>query len=207
MDKIKFEQLCLASQSPRRRELLEQIGVKYFVLPADIDESIFSNEPPKTYVKRMALQKANAVLDVNPDIECPVLASDTAVVIGDEVLGKPADKQDGMAMLSQLSGNTHQVLTSIAMTDGKYSDCVVVESEVTFRVLSSREIEKYWMTGEGLDKAGCYAVQGLAASFITQITGSFSGVMGLPLRETSDLLSRWGVRFWLNAPTNSEVLS
>lgn len=206
MNNVVFAQLCLASQSPRRRELLEQIGVDYFSVPADIDETMKRNESPLDYVKRMADEKAVAVQQLGKNKGAPVLASDTAVVIAGEVLGKPANKTDGIAMLQRLSGKTHQVLTSVAMHHEARNESLVVASAVTFRTLTLRECEHYWSTGEGLDKAGCYAIQGKAATFITQISGSFSGVMGLPLRETSELLERWGVQFWLTASNESEEL-
>lgn len=198
---IVYFRVCLASQSPRRRELLKQIGVDFEVRPANIDEQRWNNEKPYDYVRRITLTKASTVWQ-QPGFpqDMPVLASDTAVVVDDDVLGKPENEQESVAMLSRLSGRTHQVLTGVGIMFANKREFVSVESEVTFREISEAEMRHYWKTGEGRDKAGGYAVQGLAASFVANISGSFSGVMGLPLFETSALLQQWRVAMWLSRP-------
>jgi septum formation protein len=195
--RIPFNRICLASQSPRRQALLQQIGVSFDVFPANIDEQKQPGETPSEYVKRLSLAKALAVWQ-EPCFskDRPVLASDTAVVLGDEVLGKPIDEAEGKAMLRALSGRWHQVITGVALIYGEqnsYRECI---SKVLFRPLSDTDIEHYWLTGEGRDKAGCYAVQGYAATFIRTIEGSFSGIMGLPLFETCELLDQWNIVYW-----------
>ena len=184
--------ITLASASPRRRELLDQIGVKYDVLPVDIDESIQVGETDKDYVQRLAIEKARAGFN-RQGAEQPVLGSDTIVVLEDQILGKPKDKQEGLTMLSALSANEHQVMTSVAMVDAERQICLLNVSRVCFRDLSQAEMEAYWNTGEPLDKAGGYGIQGLAAQFIQRLDGSYSGVMGLPLFETAQLLEKFGI--------------
>ncbi len=183
--------ITLASASPRRRELLQQIQVPYALLPVDIDESPLPGEEPEQHVQRLARQKAVAGFALQP--RRPALGSDTIVVIDKQILGKPADRQHGIEMLSKLSGRSHQVMTAVALcSEGKQS-CVLSTSEVHFCELSAAQIEAYWQTGEPLDKAGAYAIQGLAAQFIVAISGSYSGIMGLPLYETAELLKQHGV--------------
>ena len=194
----------LASGSPRRRQLLQQIGVPFQVLSVIVDESPESGEEPLAYVSRVAAAKAGAGRQVaacggravGGASDRPVLAADTAVVIGGEILGKPTGKDDGVRMLRLLSGRTHEVLTSIALAAGGRTRSCVSRSEVTFRVFSVAEAGAYWDTGEPHDKAGGYAVQGLGAVFVAQLRGSFSGVMGLPLFETAGLLQAAGVPRW-----------
>lgn len=183
--------IYLASGSPRRRELLDQIGVKYQVLAAPVDESVGAGEAPAAYVTRLADAKAYAGFS-RVGADSIVLAADTAVVVEGRILGKPADRQDGLAMLAALSGRTHRVLTAVAVATFAGVHSRLSESEVTFRCIASREAAAYWETGEPCDKAGGYAIQGRAAVFITQLRGSYSGVMGLPLFETAQLL---GVTF------------
>jgi septum formation protein len=194
--------LRLASASPRRRELLSQIGVPHVVTGAHIDESVHEGERPHDYVQRMARTKAETVWQ--QDGSLPVLAADTTVVLDGIVFGKPADRADALRMLRLLSGRTHEVLTAVALASGEDApnrraagiSIRVSVSSVRFRVLTEAEIEAYWETGEAKDKAGAYAVQGLAAVFIESLTGSYSGVMGLPLFETSELLRAAGVPYW-----------
>jgi septum formation protein len=194
--------LRLASASPRRRELLSQIGVPHVVTGAHIDESVHEGERPHDYVQRMARTKAEAVW--SQDSSLPVLAADTTVVLDGIVFGKPADRADARRMLGLLSGRTHEVLTAVALASGEEAlnrraaqmAIRVSVSSVRFRVLTDAEIEAYWDTGEPKDKAGAYAVQGLAAVFIESLTGSYSGVMGLPLFETSELLRAAAVPSW-----------
>jgi septum formation protein len=190
----RFTDVVLASGSPRRVELLNQIGVRHVVRPADIDESALPGEAPRTYVARLAAAKAEAGwTQARPR---PVLAADTAVVLGTELFGKPADLNEGRRMLAALSGRTHRVLTAVALRTPDGLSEALSESEVTFRVLAPEEIDRYWATGEPLGKAGGYAIQGLAATFITRVAGSYSGVMGLPLADTAALLVAAGVEIW-----------
>ena len=184
--------VVLASASPRRRQLLEQIGVACQVLPVDIDESRAPGEMPQDYVQRLALEKAQRglVLAANPGL---VLGSDTVVLVDGHILGKPVDRDHGLAMLSRLSGRQHQVLTAVAMVDGHRQRCLTSTSYVYFAAMSRLEMQAYWDTGEPADKAEGYAIQGMAAQFITRLDGSYSGVMGLPLYETAQLLKEFGI--------------
>ena len=187
--------LYLASASPRRRELLAQIGVECQVMPVDLDESPALGEAPEDYVRRVALDKARAALTfLGEDGGAVILAADTAVVAGTRVLGKPRDAQDAAQMLRQLSGREHRVLSGVAViTPGRQELSAVSESRVRMRRLSEAELAAYWATGEPADKAGGYAIQGLAAVFVESLTGSYSGVMGLPLFETAALLAAAGL--------------
>ena len=189
---MKIPQIILASASPRRRELLDQISVSYEVLPVDIDETADPGEAAEDFVKRLALEKAQAGYKKQRN-SLPVLGSDTIVILNEQILGKPKNKKDGLSMLAGLSGHEHQVLTAVAMVDAEQSQCLLNTSHVFFRPLSEREIEAYWNTGEPVDKAGSYGIQGIAAQFIERLNGSYSGVMGLPLFETAQLLSFFGV--------------
>lgn len=184
--------ICLASTSPRRRELLLQIGVAHEVVPVAVDETPHPGEAPEVYVSRLALAKAVAGHALRADR--PVLGADTAVVVDTVMLGKPRDRDDGLAMLARLSGRSHHVYTGVALVgaEGQAQTRLSV-STVTFRALAAGEAEAYWATGEPADKAGGYAVQGRAAAFIERIEGSYSGIMGLPLFETAELLRLYGV--------------
>jgi septum formation protein len=184
-------QIILASASPRRRELLNQIHVRHIIHVVDIDETPFSNESPENYVQRLALEKALACRQkFNPNL--PILAADTTVVLANQIMGKPQNADDAFTMLNQLSGKTHQVFTAIALL-GKHQNVVMSVTEVTFKTLTQNEIAVYWQSGEPLDKAGSYAIQGKGSLFIERINGSFSGVMGLPLFETAQLLALEGI--------------
>ena len=185
--------LILASQSPRRKELLTQLGYNFICQPADIDESILENESAKQYVARLALEKSMVVAKRQENTDSVVLGSDTSVVFQEKILGKPTCLDDCIAILSMLSGNSHKVMTAIAVAKGHHSDVVVVTTEVTFKKLSEAEIIRYWHTGEPQDKAGAYGIQGIAGQFVKQIHGSYSAVVGLPLYETAQLLSSFGV--------------
>ncbi|NIM70157.1 MAG: septum formation inhibitor Maf [Xanthomonadales bacterium] len=186
-------QLVLASGSPRRKSLLRQLDVRFRVLPLDIDESRQAGESPATYVVRLARAKAAAGWDLAGD-RLPVLGADTAVVIGQRILGKPADPAEARAMLSTLSGRAHQVYSAIALATGAdtISDRLNV-TRVEFSILPEVWIDAYCATDEPMDKAGAYAIQGGAAAHIRRIEGSFSGVMGLPLFETAELLRTAGL--------------
>lgn len=186
--------LRLASASPRRRELLAQIGVPHVVTPAQVDETPRPNELPRDYVQRMAREKALAVWRIDDSL--PVLAADTTVVLDGVMYGKPRDRDDALGMLSRLSGRTHEVLTAVALATRRDIAVRLNVSEVTFRTLSEAECAAYYATGEPLDKAGAYAIQGLAAVFIESVKGSHSGVVGLPLFETAELLRAAGVSYW-----------
>ncbi len=189
--------IYLASASPRRRELLEQIGVRYRSLNVLVNETIMNNEIPEHYVQRVALDKARAGRNCLEQNQLrPVLGADTVVVVDDLILGKPGDRQDALAMLRQLSAREHRVLTAVALVDGK-ERIRLNTSTVSFRPLTEAECEKYWQTGECHDKAGAYAIQGYAAAFIRELRGSYSGVMGLPLYETAEILQQAGVRLFL----------
>jgi septum formation protein len=190
--------VCLASVSPRRRELLSQIGVPHTVVGADIDETAHAGESPRDYVLRMARQKALTVRERGERL--PVLAADTTVALDDVIYGKPRDRADGIAMLGRLSGRTHGVLTAVALAAARGVDLRLSVSTVRFRGLTPEECAAYWDTGEPRDKAGGYAVQGAAAVFIEALSGSYSGVMGLPLFETAELLRAAGVPYWRAQP-------
>lgn len=189
--------LCLASGSPRRRELLAQIGVPHVAIAADIDESQRACEAPVHYVRRMACEKA-ARLGSQPALrhDLPVLGADTAVVVAGRVLGKPHDPAAAAAMLQQLSAGEHQVFSAVALWTEAGCECLHSETRVRFREISPAEMARYAAGTEPLDKAGGYAIQGFAAVFVESLTGSYSGVMGLPLFETAQLLDRRGIGRW-----------
>lgn len=182
----------LASASPRRQELLTQLGVTFRLLPVAVDEVARSDESAADLVCRLASAKALAGIAARPDPAVPVIAADTSVALGAELFAKPADEADAIRILSRLSGRTHSVFTAVAVADGERERVELSRSEVTFRTLTAAEISAYWRTGEPADKAGAYAIQGRGAQFITDLHGSYSGVMGLPLFETSRLLSLFG---------------
>ncbi len=190
----------LASASPRRSELLRQIGVSFQARPAAIPEEPLAGEAPEDYVLRLAKAKARAVAAaLRPDEQAPVLAADTAVVLDGELLGKPADRAEAAAMLERLSGRSHRVLTAVALDYGTGVESLRSDSEVRFRATTVDERHAYCATGEPFDKAGGYGIQGRAAVFVESLQGSYSGVVGLPLFETAALLARAGIRFWLTA--------
>jgi septum formation protein len=187
----------LASASPRRRELLRQIGVSFRLVGTELDETPMAGEAPAGYVSRLALAKADAGWQRSRDFgDAPVLAADTAVVLDGRILGKPQDKTDAATMLLELSGRTHQVLTAVAVRSAAGNEVKISESLVAFRPVDAAEAAAYWNTGEPRDKAGGYAIQGYAAVFIADLKGSYSGVMGLPLFETAALLKAAGVAIW-----------
>lgn len=186
--------LYLASASPRRKDLLDQLGLACTVLPQDIDESRLPSELPADYVMRLARQKAEAALQsVDTIVGACCLGSDTTVVCDNEIFEKPVDARDARRMLGALSGTTHQVLTAVALASTSGTEVFLSTSDVTFRSLTSAEIDAYWRTGEPADKAGAYGIQGLAAMFVTHISGSYSGIMGLPVAETIALLNGAGI--------------
>jgi len=189
--------ILLASASPRRSALLRQIFMPHEIRVANIDESRLSGETPADYVTRLSRAKAERIWNrLEGDEVRAVLGADTTVALGDEIFGKPQDREDGIAMLQRLSGVTHQVYTAVALCHAGLTTHRLSVSQVSFKALTVEECVTYWNSGEPADKAGGYAIQGLAASFITNIDGSYSGVMGLPLAETAELLSRvgWSLR-------------
>jgi septum formation protein len=187
----------LASQSPRRRQLLEQIGVSYELLIASPDEdaealeAVMAGEAPLTYVKRVTQLKLEAAVSRMKHRSlpnAPILCADTTVALGREILGKPEDAKDALRILKMLSGQTHRVLTAVAIASNRKRAICVSVSQVTFAPMKLAQIQSYIDSGEPMGKAGAYGVQGLAASYISQIKGSYSGIMGLPLFETAQLL-------------------
>lgn len=185
--------LYLASGSPRRRELLTQIGVQFILLAVEVDERRAPGESPAEYVQRVALAKARAGRRLIEPRDAPVLAADTAVILGAEVFGKPSSQSHARRMLNALSNVTHEVLSGVALVGGRDEATAVSRSEVSFRALTASEIDAYWQTGEPRDKAGAYAIQGRGAIFVRELRGSYSGVVGLPLFETAELLRAFGI--------------
>lgn len=186
--------ILLASRSPRRRVLLDQIGIPHQVVSVRVDETPHPGEAPAEYVIRLALAKAEAGVQKSGRRSCrPVLAADTAVVVNNRILGKPADRDHALAMLEQLSGRSHRVLTGVALAWDGHCRSRLSVSHVGFRAIGREEALAYWASGEPVDKAGGYAIQGLGALFIERLEGSYSGIMGLPLFETGELLARVGI--------------
>lgn len=184
--------LLLASQSPRRAELLKQLGVSFSQYPVNIDETVLSHETPDQYVRRMAQEKSSLGYS-RAGAKKLVLGADTIVVADNKILGKPKDKADGIRMLNLLSDNTHQVFTAITLTNATQQKTQVIETEVCFGALSMQQILWYWKTGEPQDKAGSYGIQGLGGQFVKHIKGSYSAVVGLPLYQTRMLLTEFGI--------------
>ncbi|MDX1452510.1 MAG: Maf family protein [Oleiphilaceae bacterium] len=199
--------LILASSSPRRRELLEQLSLRFDVVVADIDETPLHEEPAQDYVARMSRSKARSVaesltdLPISSEREAYVIAADTIGVLDERILIKPEDQADFTAMMEAMSGRMHQVITSVCVagwsrSNGwRYREKSVV-TEVLFKTLSQYEIEAYWRTGEPLDKAGGYGIQSKGALLVERLSGSYSNVVGLPLRETAELLQKLGCDVW-----------
>ena len=195
--------LYLASGSPRRRELLTQIGIPFTSLSAAIDETPLPAEAAAAYVERLAREKACAGLASLPprsDSPVAVLGADTAVVLEGRILGKPQNREDALAMLAALSGREHLVMTAVAVADDQRCLSVNVTSRVLFRPISAEEAEAYWASGEPADKAGSYAIQGLGAVFVQRLEGSYSAVVGLPLNETAELLGQFAIPCWQRLP-------
>ncbi len=184
--------IILASRSPRRAELLAQIGLPFDVRVPAVDETPRDREPPDLYVTRLARAKALAAAQAG----CVTIGADTSVILDGRILGKPRNRDEGISMLKALGGRSHQVLTGIAVSDGQRTESLAVSTKVTFRDLGPREAEAYWDTGEGADKAGGYGIQGIGGIFAESIQGSFSAVVGLPLTETESLLRAFGVETW-----------
>lgn len=194
-----MKQLILASQSPRRKELLAQLGYQFTTQAADIDESVHCGEKANDYVLRLAKEKAQAIfsaLPIQQQAQSIVIGSDTSVVIEGDILGKPANEAECITTLLRLENKQHQVLTAIAVISQAHSNKVIsqlIETQVQFKSLTVDEIKRYWHTGEPCDKAGSYAIQGIGGQFVTTIKGSYSAVVGLPLYEIVQLLAQVGL--------------
>jgi septum formation protein len=192
--------LVLASGSPRRAELLRQLGLVFDVLRPEIDESVYPEEPVDHYVRRMAKEKSAEALRVLDDVGGVVVVSaDTVVAVADRIMGKPRDEEDAVGMLMALSGRTHRVVTAVTIVSGQQQTTLCHETLVTFRHVGELECRAYWMTGEPEDKAGAYGIQGWGAIFVKSIQGSYSNVVGLPLMETAEVLKSFGIDCLRNA--------
>ncbi len=198
------QQIVLASASARRQELLTQIGVNFRVESQDIDEAIGANESPDDYVSRMAEEKADSALSRLTDQSDSILiiAADTTVVCDCDVMGKPVDQVEAVNMLRRLSGREHRVLSAVTLASTAKRRSAISESRVTFREISLAEAQQYYLSGEPIGKAGSYAIQGYGAGFVEQLIGSYSGVMGLPLFETTQLLNEFGIQSQANSVWN-----
>jgi septum formation protein len=187
-------QLYLASRSPRRQELLRQVGLRFELVPADVDERRQPGQSPADYAVAMALGKAHAGnLAARIARPLPVLGADTDVVIDGEILGKPRGRDEALAMLARLAGRTHEVHSGVALVLGARAETALSVTRVSFGPITPAQASAYWDSGEPADKAGAYAIQGRGAQFVREIHGSYSGVVGLPLYETLQLLERFGV--------------
>lgn len=189
MSEIQFH---LASASPRRQQLLRQLGLSFDVRPADILEQPQPNETPADYAQRMALEKAWAA-QRKIATSLPVMGADTDVVLDGRILGKPRDREDGLALLAALSNREHEVYSAVAMVQGERAEVLLSVTQVQFAHITPEMAARYWASGEPADKAGGYGIQGLGAQFVKGIRGSYSGVVGLPLYETTQLLSRFDI--------------
>lgn len=183
--------IILASRSPRRVELLAQLGVQCEIQPADIDESCLPGEDPAAYVQRLASAKALTIAETCAAQGLPILAADTTVALGAKILGKPADAKEALDMLSRLSGSVHLVHTAVAVYQAGEIRCLLNTTQVAMMQVPLAALHDYIASGEPMDKAGAYGIQGRAGAWITHIEGSYSGVMGLPLHETAQLLHAW----------------
>lgn len=185
--------VVLASQSPRRRDLLDLVGITHAVMPADIDEDVRPGEVARPYTERLAREKAAVIAAQVPD--AVVIAADTTVVVDGDILGKPVDEADARAMITRLAGRSHTVLTAIAVAYGGRTESAVEEVTVTFRALSAGEVAAYVATGEPMDKAGAYGIQGWGATIVERVEGDYFSVMGLGLRRLVELFTRVGLRY------------
>lgn len=192
--------LILASASPRREQLLRQLGVNFTIESQDIVEQQKEEEAALAFVKRMANEKAQAALANRKENDVVVLGADTIVLCDDDVMGKPKNKKDGVRMLLSLSGREHRVLSAVTLASPLRQKTAISDTTVKFREVSEIEADYYWQTGEPQGKAGAYAIQGFGAVFVQSVSGSYSGVMGLPLFETAQLLEEFTIRFWQPPP-------
>ena len=195
MSESSVNDLILASASPRRSELLDQIGVRFTILVSDIDESRLHNESPEDYVSRLAMEKSRAGFSRQDSI-LPSLGADTIVVCDQQIFGKPKNQADAAAMLMALSGKAHTVMSAVTVSQGSRSSSRLTKTLVRFRTIGQSECQTYWQTGEPQGKAGGYAIQGRGAVFVDHIEGSYSGVVGLPLSETAEILGEFGIPLW-----------
>ncbi|MFK7863239.1 MAG: nucleoside triphosphate pyrophosphatase [Pseudohongiellaceae bacterium] len=186
--------LILASSSPRRQQLLVQLGVEFEVAPQNIDESVLPDEVPVAYVERVAKEKGRSALQQYPD--ALVLAADTSVILDNQILGKPADKHDALGMLAALAGREHVVISAVTVANAGSMRCLVVTTTVKFRDITTEEALRYWQTGEPIGKAGGYGIQGFGSAFVENLSGSYTNVVGLPLFETAQALSYFNVPIW-----------
>ena len=193
--RISTPRLILASASPRRKELLASVGVGCEVQPADVDESRRSSEVVERYVERLAVAKAQAVANKSIGGSTAILSADTVVVAGQNIFGKPADQEDAFQMWKSLSGRTHKVITSVCLLVDQNQYIETVSTEVCFDQISDAQMQRYWSSGEPLDKAGGYAIQGLASAWVKFIHGSYSNVVGLPMYEVNTLLKKVGLNW------------
>jgi septum formation protein len=184
--------LVLASKSPRRAELLKQLGLSFSTVKREVEEVLLRGELPEEFVLRLAGDKNNAVRAKLKGAQI-VIAADTVVVIDDSIIGKPKSHEDGIRILEMLSGREHKVYTGVVISTESHQYPVLSETKVRFRTLSKEEAEKYWLTGEPADKAGAYGIQGKGALFVSGIDGSYSNVVGLPLMETAHILNQLGI--------------
>jgi len=190
--------IVLASASPRRMELLRQIGVAFAVVEHQVLEERLPGEAPQAFVQRLALEKARSAQPAAREQTLPVLGADTIVVCGGHIMGKPRDREDALRMWGLLSGVEHQVHSAVALCLGARAEVRMSSTAVRFRPLSAADCDRYWASGEPTGKAGAYAIQGLGALFVQSIAGSYTGVVGLPLFETAELLALFGVRTGLS---------
>ena len=191
-----MSKIYLASASPRRQELLHQLGIAFDALAPEVRERQGASESPADYVQRIASEKARQVSGVVMHRKLPqrpILAADTSVILDDQILGKPRDRRDGETMLRRLSGREHSVLTAVTILSADTEYGALSTSRVHFHTITQDEIARYWETGESTDKAGAYALQGRAAAFVSNIEGSYSGIVGLPLYEVTQLLRKIGI--------------
>lgn len=198
-------QLYLASYSPRRQELLRQLQLRFELLPVDVSERREPGQSPAEYARAVSMAKAQAAVQ-RAALPLPVLGADTDVVLDGEILGKPSGRAAALAMLAKLSGRSHEVFSAVAVVSGPRAETALSVTRVTFGRISPAQAAVYWDSGEPVDKAGAYAIQGLGARFVKHIEGSYSGVMGLPLYETCELLHRFGVEAFSSGP-QSRTLS
>lgn len=194
----RFASIVLASASPRRHEVLTQMGVRFQVAEHTVDERLLPGESPVAFVQRLALEKARSVQALQPHNPLPVMGADTIVVCAQQILGKPVDREDALRMLALLSGHRHQVHTAVALCLGARQEVVLSTTEVGFKPLSAAQMQRYWESGEPEGKAGAYAIQGLGGLFVNALNGSYSGVVGLPVFETGELCARFGVQTGLS---------
>ncbi len=200
--------IYLASGSPRRRELLQQIGVQFEVIAASVEEKIKSGETELAYVQRLALEKAQAGLAQVQREKCslaPVLGADTLGILDNNILEKPKDANDAAEILRSLSGRTHQVITAVALISPEKMATAYSITQVSFRSITENEIKEYWLTGEPRDKAGGYAIQGLGAVFVKSIQGSYSNVVGLPIEICCELLSQFDISWWHSSAKKTDA--